>query len=190
MKSRVSDEGAVEGVPNGTPCLSTTALLGVTTYIVVVRWRATQLVPSSAGFAPMPPSLASHAVVHFESIVLQDQRIRGADDDYLLSVVHLTIQHPDARWCPGCLATIRHRFRGANGGAVEVNIRAADQCVAYERALAVLVENYYRERVGTEGTAIRVGPRGASPWLVGMQRMAPATAVLGTSEPRQHRSLS
>ena len=133
--------------------------------------------------------MADHAVVHFESIVLQDQRIRGADDDYLLSVVHLVIQHPDTRWCPGCLATIRHRFRGANGGAVEVNIRPADECVAYERALALSVENYYRERVGTEGTAIRIGPRGASPWLVGMQRMAPATAALPISEPRQNRSL-
>jgi hypothetical protein len=140
-------------------------------------------------FPAYATSMAASTVVRFESIVLQDQRVRGSDDDYLLSVVHLVIQHPDGHSCPGCVASVRHRFRGANGGAVEISLRAADQCVPYARALALSVENYYRERVGAEGTAIRVGPRGASPWLVGMQRMAPATAALPISEPRQNRGL-
>lgn len=132
--------------------------------------------------------MAARAVVQFESIVLQDQRIRGADDDYLLSVVHLELQHPDGHWCPGCVASVRHRFRGANGGAVEVNVRPAEQCAAYAHALGPSVEEYYRDRVGADGTVIRVGPRGASPWLVGMQRLARATVSLSISENREHRA--
>jgi hypothetical protein len=134
--------------------------------------------------------VAAHAVVQFESIVLQDQRVRGADDDYLLSVVHLTIQHPSGRRCPGCLAAVRHRFRGAHGGAVEISISAAKECAGYAHALEPLLEDYYRDRVGNEGTAIRVGPRGASPWLVGVLRSDPASALLTSGEPRAHRSES
>lgn len=131
--------------------------------------------------------MSARAVVQFESIVLQDQRIRGADDDYLLSVVHLEIQHPDGHWCPGCVASVRHRFRGANG-SVEVSIRPAEQCAGYVQALEPSVEEYYRDRVGAEGTVIRVGPRGASPWLIGMQRLARATVSLPISGTREHRS--
>ena len=129
-------------------------------------------------------SMAANAVIEFESIVLRDQRIRGADDDYLLSVVHLVIQHPNGQYCPGCVASVRHRFRGANGGTVEISVLPAEQCAAYTRALLPLLEDYYRERVGSEGTAIRVGPRGASPWLVGMQRLAKATVSLPVGDPR------
>jgi hypothetical protein len=110
--------------------------------------------------------------VQFESIALQDQRVRGADDDYLLSVVHLEVRHPDGRWCPGCSARVRHRFRGADGGGIEIRVQPSEQCAGYVAALEPAVEGYYRDRVGAEGTAIRVGPRGASPWLVGMQRLA------------------
>lgn len=122
--------------------------------------------------------MSAQAVVEFESIVLQDQRVRGADDDYLMSVVHLTVQDPNGRSCPGCVATVRHRFRGADGGTVEISVAAAEQCTRYAKALEPSVEEYYRERVGTDGTAIRVGPRGASPWLVGMQRLSRAIASL------------
>ena len=128
------------------------------------------------------------AIVQFESIVLRDQRIRGADDDYLLSVVHLTIQHPDGRWCPGCVASVRHRFRGVDGGAVEISVDAAQECAVYEHAVEPWVEKYYRDRVGPEGSAIRVGPRGASPWLVGMQRLARSTVSLPISDTRHDRT--
>jgi hypothetical protein len=127
---------------------------------------------------PKTSAVAAHAVVQFESIVLQDQRIRGATDDYLLSVVHFTIQHPNGRWCPGCLASVRHRFRGANGGALEISMSAADECARYTHALEPLLQDYYRDRVGSEGSAIRVGARGASPWLVGVQRLSRATASI------------
>jgi hypothetical protein len=148
-------------------------------------------VPSDAArtirkwFPLMTSPVAAQAVVQFESIVLQDQRIRGADDDYLLSVVHLTILHSDGQWCPGCVASVRHRFRGANGGALEVSVSAAEECAGYVNALEPLLEDYYRDRVGSEGTAIRVSPRGASPWLVGMQRLARATVSIPISDSLQ-----
>ena len=132
--------------------------------------------------------MQSRVEVQFESIILQDQRIRGADDDYLLSVVHLEVQHPDGHWCPGCVAGVRHRFRGANGGAVEISVQPAEECAALAHALEPSVEEYYRDRVGGEGTAIRVGPRGANPWLVGMQRLARVTVSLAISDARQHQS--
>lgn len=122
--------------------------------------------------------------VRLESIALQDQRVHGAANDYVVSVVHLDVQHPDGHWCPGCVATVRHRFRGDDGGAVEVNLQPADECAAYVSALRPCVEGYYRERVGGEGTAIRVGPHGASPWLIGMQRLAPATVSLLIGDPQ------
>ena len=131
--------------------------------------------------------MSPYAVVQFESIVLQDQRIRGTGDDYLLSVVHLTMPHPDGRWCPGCLATVRDRFRGAQGGALEISMRLEDECAGYARALEPSIEEYYREHVGTEGTAIRVGPRGASPLLVGVPRIARASGPLAIRDPRERR---
>lgn len=128
--------------------------------------------------------MAAHAVVQFESIVLSDQRVLGGDDDYLLSVVHLAIQHPDGHWCPGCVASVRHRFRGVQGGGVEVSIRPAAECATYVPALEPVVESYYRDRVGPDGSAIRVGPRGASPWLIGTQRLTPAMVPLPNGDPR------
>ena len=136
-------------------------------------------------FPPITSPVAAHAIVQFDSIVLQDQRVRGVDDYYLLSVVHLTIQHSDGRWCPGCVASVRHRFRGANGGALEISVSAADECAGYAHELEPLLEDYYRDRVGRDGTAIRVGPRGASPWLIGMQRLAPATVSIPISDSHQ-----
>lgn len=129
--------------------------------------------------------MQSRVEVQFESIVLQDQRVRGSDDDYLLSVVHLAVQHSDGHCCPGCVASVRHRFRAANGGAVEISVRPAAECAVLAQALEPSVEEYYRNQVGSEGRAIRVGPRGASPWLVGMQRLARATVSLPISDPRQ-----
>ena len=128
--------------------------------------------------------MQSRVEVLLESITLQDQRVRGAEDDYLLSVVHLEVQHRDGHWCPGCVATVRHRFRGVQGGSIEISIRQPAECAAYVAALEPLVEGYYRERVGPDGSAIRVGPRGASPWLIGMQRLAPVTVSLPIGDPQ------
>lgn len=135
---------------------------------------------------PPPPvsDMSRPALVRFDSIVLQDQRVRGADDDYLMSVVHLTVQHPDGNWCPGCVATVRHRFRTANGGTVRVSVDAAQQCTAYVDALEPSVEHYYRDHVGSEGSAIRIGGRGASPLLIGVRRSVPASATLRISSSR------
>lgn len=128
--------------------------------------------------------MQSRVEVLLESITLQDQRVRGAEDDYVLSVVHLEVQHPDGHWCSGCVATVRHRFRGVQGGGIEISIRPPAECAAYVPALEPLVEGYYRDRVGPDGSAIRVGPRGASPWLIGMQRLAPATVSLLIGDPQ------
>ena len=140
--------------------------------------------PRALTALPVAISMETRAVVAFESIVLEDQRIRGAADDHLLSVVHLEVRHPDGHWCPGCLASVRHRFRGAGGGAVEIRIQAAEECASYAHALESAAEAYYRERVGPDGSAIRVGPRGASPWLIGMQRLAPVTVSLPIGDPQ------
>jgi len=64
-------------------------------------------------------------------------------------------------------------------------VSAPSECAGYARTLEPFLEEYYRDRVGTEGTAIRVGPRGASPWLVGMQRLARAAVSIPISDSRQ-----
>ena len=150
------------------------------------HWVTSDAAPVEYELPTQALTMAVHPLVQFESIVLQDQRIRSAADDYMLSVVHLVIRHPDGLWCPGCVASVRHRFRGANGGAVEINVQLADQCAAYADALKPLIEDYYRDHVGPEGAAIRVGRRGASPWLIGVQRLALATVSLGSGDARRH----
>lgn len=122
--------------------------------------------------------MAVYAVVQLESIVLEEQRIQGADDDYVLSIVDFMVQHPDGRWCSGCVATIRHLFRGANGGAVAVSIDACEQCAPYATTFERFVEEYYREQVTVDGTEIRIGGRDGSPLLLGARRAIPVTAMV------------
>jgi len=49
--------------------------------------------------------------IHFEAIALEDQRVRGAPDDYLRSAVHFAFRYPDGRIDTGCVATVLHRLR-------------------------------------------------------------------------------
>ena len=117
-----------------------------------------------------------HAVIQFESITLQDQRIRGAADAQLMSVVRFVVQHPDGRRCPGCAATVRHRFRGADKGAVDVMVSPPEECRLYVTMLKPQVEDYYRERVGVDGQLIRIGPEGASSLVIGAVMDSAASA--------------
>lgn len=123
--------------------------------------------------------------IQFESIALQDQRVRGQPDDYLLAVVHFDFQHPDGRVETGCVASIRHRFREPSVDAVEVSVPAAYQCPAYRQTLERAIEAYYRRRVGSAGSAIRIGPKGASPILLGalLESRASEVFVLDVPEP-------
>ena len=87
-------------------------------------------------------NMLNHAVVHFDSITLQDQRIRGAVDDYLMSVVHFVVQHPDGRRCPGCAATVRHRFRDTVNDTVDVMVSPPEECRQYVPMLKPRIEDY------------------------------------------------
>jgi len=122
--------------------------------------------------------MAVYAVVQFESIVLQERRIHGAADDYVQAIVNLTVQHPDGRWCSGCVATIRHEFRGANGGAVAVRIDATPECAPYGKIFERFVADYYRERVVMDGTEIRIGGRDAESLRLGVRRAMPETTMV------------
>lgn len=121
--------------------------------------------------------------VHFESIALQDQRVRGLPDDYLLAVVHFDFRYPDGRIDTGCIATIRHRFRHTSGEIVEVTVPGAYDCPTYGRSLERAIEEYYRQRVGADGSTIRVGPEGVSPFVIGVPRESIASAVFSIDAP-------
>ena len=121
--------------------------------------------------------------VHFESIALQDQRVRGLPDDYLLAVVHFDFRYPDGRIDTGCIATIRHRFRHPSGEIVEVTVPGAYDCPTYGRSLERAIEEYYRQRVGADGSTIRVGPQGVSPFVIGVPRESIASAAFSIDAP-------
>ena len=106
--------------------------------------------------------------VYFESIALQDQRVRGQPDDYLMSVVHFDFRYPDGRIDTGCVATVRHKLRDTGGESVEIMMSPAYRCPAYVRSLERAIEEYYRQRVGVRGELIRVGPKGASSLIMGV----------------------
>ena len=121
--------------------------------------------------------MSDRVEVHFESIALQDQRVRGEPDDYLMSVVHFAFRYPDGRIDTGCVATVRHRLRDPTSGAVEIVVSAAYQCPAYGHSLKQTIEEYYRQRVGFNGSVLQIGPKGASPLIIGVPRESPATAT-------------
>ena len=129
------------------------------------------------------PPVHSRVEVYFESIALQDQRVRGQPDDYLLAVVHFDFRYPDGRIDTGCTATIRHRFRHPGGEIVEVTVPGAYDCPTYGRSLERAIEEYYRQRVGVDGSAIPIGPKGASPVLVGVLLESIASGVFSVDAP-------
>jgi hypothetical protein len=94
-----------------------------------------------------------------------------------MSVVHFAFRYPDGRIDTGCTATVRHRFRAANGGQVEVTVPAAYQCPSFRLSLERATEEYYRQRVGIDGVLVRIGPRGASPLILGVPRESAASVV-------------
>ena len=112
--------------------------------------------------------------VHFESIVLQDQRVRGPVRDYVVCVVHFAFRYRDGRVDPGCIATVRHRIRLIGRPAVDVIVPAAYQSPAYSERLKREIAEYYLDRVGPQGTVIRLGPKGASPLILGVPRESPS----------------
>ena len=120
--------------------------------------------------------------VYFEAIALEEQRVRGAPDDYLRSAVHFAFRYADGRVDTGCVATVLQRLLSPGDDVIEVSIPGAYQCPAYRECLEQAIADYYRERVGVDGTVIRIGPKGASPLIRGVSLESRASAVIEIGE--------
>lgn len=127
--------------------------------------------------------MSGHIELHFESIALLEQRVRGQPDDYLLCIVRFSFGYPDGRVETGCVATVRDWLREPGANGVEITIPAACQCPTYVRIVERAVDEYYHERVGTDGAVIRIGPGGASPQIVGAPLAAPEDVVIHPGSP-------
>lgn len=73
--------------------------------------------------------------------------------------------------------------------AVEWTAALADSFAgpAYCRSLERAIEESYRRRVGSDGTAIRIGPKGASPLILGVLLESRATGVFSIDAPESLR---
>lgn len=119
--------------------------------------------------------MPSRVEVRFEAVELTAQYVFGEPGDYVDGLVHFAFRYPDGRIDTNCTATIWHALRPQE--IVQVTVPAAYQCPAYRPSLERAVEEYYRARVGCDGTVIRIGPTGASALIIGVPRESPASAV-------------
>lgn len=122
----------------------------------------------------------SRVEVHFEAVELTAQYVFGEPGDYVDGLVHFAFRYPDGRIDTNCAATIWHALRPSE--IVQVTVPAAYQCPAYAHSLERAIAEYYRSRVGSDGTVIRIGPKGASPLIVGVRRESAASAVFEIDE--------
>jgi hypothetical protein len=113
--------------------------------------------------------------VHFEAVELTAQYVFGEPGDYVDGLVHFAFRYPDGRIDTNCTATIWHGLRPQE--IVQVTVPAAYQCPAYGASLERAIAEYYRSRVGRDGTVICIGPKGASPLILGVRRESAASAV-------------
>jgi hypothetical protein len=133
----------------------------------------------------MPPisgvlQVSSRVEVHFQAVELVAQYVFGEPGDYIDSQVHFAFRYPDGRIDTNCTATIWHALRPRE--IVQVTVPAAYRCPAYAPSLERAIEEYYRARVGMDGTVIRIGAKGASPLILGVVRESAASAVFEIDE--------
>lgn len=121
--------------------------------------------------------MSGHIELHFESIALLEQRVHGQPDDYLLCIVRFSFRYPDGRVETGCVATVRDWLREPGADGVEITVPASHQCPTYVRLVERAVDEYYHERVGMDGTVIRLGPNGANLQVVGAMLASPEDVV-------------
>lgn len=124
--------------------------------------------------------MQSRVEVHFEAVELTAQFVFGEPGDYVDGLVHFAFRYPDGRIDTNCTATIWHALQPRE--IVEVTVPAAYQCPAYRPSLERAIEEYYRARVGRDGTVIRIGDKGASPLIIGVPRESAASAVFEVDE--------
>jgi hypothetical protein len=114
--------------------------------------------------------------VYFVAIEIVGQQVFGEPGDQLDSVVHFALRYPDGRLETNLTANIWHAVEPVSSGAVEVTLPASFRCPAYQRSLERALEEYYRRRVGVDGTVIRVGKKGVSALLIGIPMESAASA--------------
>ena len=124
--------------------------------------------------------MPSRVEVHFEAIELTAQYVFGEPGDYVDAVVHFAFRYPDGRIDTNCTAMIWHGLVPRE--VVQVTVPAAYRCPAYGRSLERAIEEYYRARVGPDGSLIRIGRKGASPLIIGVPRESAASAVFEIDE--------
>ena len=124
--------------------------------------------------------MPSRVEVHFEAVELTAQYVFGEPGDYVEAVVHFAFRYPDGRIDTNCTAMVWHALKPRE--IVEVTVPAAYRCPAYGPSLERAIEEYYRPRVGDDGTLIRIGPKGASPLIVGVPRESAASAMFEIDE--------
>lgn len=124
--------------------------------------------------------MKSRVEVHFEAVEITAQYVFGEPGDCVEAVVHFGFRYPDGRIDTNCTATVWHALQPRE--IVQVTVPAAYQCPAYRAALERAVEEYYRRRVGADGTAIRIGPKGASPLIIGVPQQSAASALFEIDE--------
>jgi hypothetical protein len=122
----------------------------------------------------------SRVEVRFEAVELTAQYVFGEPGDYVDALVHFAFRYPDGRVDTNCTATIWHALRPRE--VVQVTVPAAYRCPAYASSLERAVEEYYRSRVGPDGTVIRIGPKGASLLVIGVPLESAASAVFEIDE--------
>lgn len=120
--------------------------------------------------------MQSRVEVHFEAVEITAQHVLGEPGDNVDAVVHFSFRFPDGRIDTNCTATIWHRLDVNGDDLIQVTVPAAYQCPAYGPSLERAIEAYYRPLVGSDGTVIRVGPKGVSPLIVGVPRESVASA--------------
>lgn len=124
--------------------------------------------------------MPSRVEVHFEAVELTAQYVFGEPGDYVDAVVHFAFRYPDGRIDTNCTAMVWHALKPRE--IVQVTVPAAYQCPAYGPSLERAIEEYYRPRVGEDGTLIRIGPKGASSLIVGVPRESAASAMFEIDE--------
>ena len=120
--------------------------------------------------------MQSRAEVYFEAVEITAQQVFGEPGDHVDALVHFDFRYPDGRVDTNCTATVWHRLEARGEDLIEVTVPAAYQCPAYGASLLRAIEAYYRPRVGTDGSVIRIGKKGASELILGVPMHSPACA--------------